>query len=231
MKLYRVDLSKAGKELDTVVVIDVIRAFTTTAFAFQSGAERIIVVSEVDEAFALQRRYRGALLMGEVKGEPIEGFDYGNSPSALVDVDLTGKTLIHRTSAGTQGVVKSAAARKIYATGLCNARATARAILYDKPGSITLVETGIRPGGWGDEDTACADYLQSLLMELPVDTREIVRRVRESKSAALFRRGQESRFPEADLALVLEIDRFDFVMKVKSEDHLLFLYKAPSFSG
>ena len=223
MKLYRVDLPKAGKELDTVVVIDVIRAFTTTAFAFQSGAEMIIVVSEVDEAFALQRRWPDALLMGEVKGKPIEEFDYGNSPSALVDVDLTGRTLIHRTSAGTQGVVKSAAASKIYVTGLCNARATASAILSDKPGSITLVETGIRPGGWGDEDKACADYLQSLLLRLPADTREIVRRVSESKSAALFREGNESMFPEADLALVLDIDRFDFVMKVVPEDNLLIL--------
>jgi 2-phosphosulfolactate phosphatase len=38
-----------------VVVVDVIRAFTTAAAAFAAGAERILCVETLSEAFALQR--------------------------------------------------------------------------------------------------------------------------------------------------------------------------------
>ena len=44
---------------------------------------------------------------GEVGGLRPEGFDFGNSPTYINDADLSGLTMIHRTSAGTQGVVRS----------------------------------------------------------------------------------------------------------------------------
>jgi hypothetical protein len=40
-------------------------------------------------------------------GLPPEGFDFGNSPSRIADLDLRGRDLIHRTGAGTQGIVRS----------------------------------------------------------------------------------------------------------------------------
>jgi 2-phosphosulfolactate phosphatase len=225
MKIYRVDLSRAGGEQDTVVVIDVIRAFTTTAFAFHAGAERVILVSAVAEAFSLKGRFPDALLMGEVKGDPIEGFDFGNSPSAVYGQDLSGKTLIHRTSAGTQGAVKSRTAKTIYVTGLCNAKATARSVRNSKPESLTLVETGVRGGGWGVEDVACADYLISLLNDRSMDPNTVVQRVRETKSAKMFSAGRDSRFPKEDLDFVLDIDRFGFVMTIQKAGGLLELRK------
>jgi 2-phosphosulfolactate phosphatase len=225
MKIHRVDLTKAGKELDTVVVIDVIRAFTTTAFAFASNAKEIILVSEVDEALALKTVYPRALLMGERKGSLIPGFDLGNSPSALIGKDLSGRVLIHRTSAGTQGAAASAAATNIYATGLCNARATAKRLLQDSPGSITFVETGIYGDAWGEEDVACGDYIHSLLINKPIDPDQIVERVSATKSAMLFSGEQPTTFPSDDADLFLDIDRFHFVMKAKKTNGLLVLRK------
>ncbi|MGA9191431.1 MAG: 2-phosphosulfolactate phosphatase [Anaerolineales bacterium] len=226
VQIQRVDLTRAGKELDTVVVIDVIRAFTTTAFAFDANAKEIILVSEVDEALALKSVYPRALLMGESKGSPIAGFDLGNSPSALVGKDLSGRVLIHRTSAGTQGAAASAAARDIYVTGLCNARATAMRLLEDSPESITLVETGSLGDGWGEEDVACGDYIHGLLINEPMDPDQIVERVSATKSAMLFSGEQPATFPSDDADLFLDIDKFQFVMKVKKADGLLVLQKA-----
>ena len=40
----------------TVIIIDVFRAFTTAAIAFQNGASQITLVAEVEEALELQRR-------------------------------------------------------------------------------------------------------------------------------------------------------------------------------
>ena len=64
----------------TVIIIDVFRAFTTAAVAFSRGAEKIILVAEVEEALELRERGVGDLCIGEVAGERPEGFDFGNSP-------------------------------------------------------------------------------------------------------------------------------------------------------
>ena len=48
----------------TVVIIDVFRAFTTAAIAFDRGAREIVLVAEVEEALDLRRRGIGDLLMG-----------------------------------------------------------------------------------------------------------------------------------------------------------------------
>ena len=82
-KFYRATLETCSEATSTVVVIDVLRAFTCAAFAFAAGAKEIILVQEIAEAFALKQKMPNALLMGEVNSFPIEGFDYGNSPSAF----------------------------------------------------------------------------------------------------------------------------------------------------
>jgi hypothetical protein len=51
-----------------VVVIDVIRAFTTAAHAFASGASEIYLVGTVDEALAFKAAHPGTLAMGEAHG-------------------------------------------------------------------------------------------------------------------------------------------------------------------
>jgi 2-phosphosulfolactate phosphatase len=90
-----------------LVVIDVCRAFTTAAFAFAAGAERILLAGTVEEALQLRDRFPGAIIMGESSGLPVPGFDLWNSPRDVSSADLTGKTVIQRTSAGTQGMVRS----------------------------------------------------------------------------------------------------------------------------
>ncbi len=44
-----------GSVTGPVVVVDVIRAFTTAAYAFDAGAEAIYLVADVDEALAVRR--------------------------------------------------------------------------------------------------------------------------------------------------------------------------------
>src|SRR3954469_16091461 len=65
----------------TAVVIDVIRAFTTAAWAFELGAERIVLVKGLDEALELKARLPGSLAMKD--GEPAPGFELSNSPAQM----------------------------------------------------------------------------------------------------------------------------------------------------
>jgi 2-phosphosulfolactate phosphatase len=109
-------LDGARNASGAVAVIDTFRAFTTAAVALANGASRIIMVATVEEALALRAADSGPICMGEVGGQAPPGFDYGNSPFEIATVDLRGRTIIQRTSAGTQGVVAATAgADRLYA--------------------------------------------------------------------------------------------------------------------
>ena len=112
----------------TVIIIDVFRAFTTAAVAFSKGAEKIVLVAEVDEALALRDRGVGEICMGEVDGIRPDGFDLGNSPYEMLDAEVAGKTLIQSTRAGTVGMSAAVNASQIYAGSFAIADATVRAI-------------------------------------------------------------------------------------------------------
>jgi 2-phosphosulfolactate phosphatase len=221
MQIERATNETCGVAIGTVVAIDVIRAFTTAAFALAAGARDIVPVGTVEQALELRTRFPDALLIGEVGGYPIDGFDFGNSPSALVGQDLSGRRLIQRTSAGTQGLVRSLKAEALFAGSLVCAAATARAIAQSAPAAVTLVATGIFPGRDGDEDTACADYLAALLRGEPIDRTALVRRVRESDAGRLFADPADPVFPTSDLDLCTDVDRFDFALRVERRDRLL----------
>jgi 2-phosphosulfolactate phosphatase len=214
--MQRASISTCGQATGTVVVIDVLRAFTTAAYAFAAGAKEILLASEVQEAFELQRQYPGYLLMGEMGGLPIPGFDFSNSPVAISQADLHGRGLIQRTSAGTQGVIHSSNATRLLAASFCVAKATAQALKLSQPDSITFVITGAENVGGGDEDAACADYIEALLMEeYEPDIFPYLERVRYSTAGEIFSDPQQPEFPEADLEFSLLANRFDFAMEAE----------------
>jgi 2-phosphosulfolactate phosphatase len=206
-----------------VVVVDVLRAFTTTAYAFARGAKEIILVSTIEEAFELRERDADYLLVGEVNGLPIDGFDLPNSPSAIENLDLSNQRLVLRTTAGTQGVVLAKKASQLFVTSLCVATSTAHNIRALNPEVVTFVETGIGSKGGGEEDSACADYIASLLLMSPIPVTDIHNRVLESRAAAKFLNMDSFDFPHADLEHALKTDCFQFAMKVEKVDNLLIL--------
>lgn len=213
-----------------VIVIDVIRAFTTATYAFEAGVSQIALVGEVEEAFALRERWPEALIMGEVDGLKVPGFDFGNSPTALQGLDLSGQRLIQRTTSGTQGVVRSVNAAAILTASFANAQATATYALNLLPTlnstHISFVITGQRNGIGGDEDAACADYLQALLSQPenePPPVEPYLQRVRDSKAGRLFLERPDADRPRTDLTLCTTPNRFPHAMRVSREKglHLL----------
>ena len=113
MEIKMGSLVRDAREAEgTVIIIDVFRAFTTAAIAFDHGATQITLVAEVEEARDLHSRGIGDLLMGEVDGQRPEGFDFGNSPYEVSQADFTGKSVVQTTRAGTVGVAAAAARSK-----------------------------------------------------------------------------------------------------------------------
>ena len=172
----------------TVVIIDVFRAFTTAAVAFSRGAEKIVLVAEVEEALALRARGVGDMCMGEVAGVRPEEFDFGNSPFELSTAEVSGKTLIQSTRAGTVGVSAATRADRIYAASLVIARATADAIRRHAPDLVTIVAMGGEGTVRTDEDEQCALYLRNLLQGRQPDRDSVRNLVRAGGESPKIRR-------------------------------------------
>lgn len=206
-----------------VVVIDVLRAFTTAAYAFGAGASEILLVATIDEAMALRQRFPGALLVGEVDGYPIDGFDFGNSPAAIAVQSFAGARLVQRTTSGTCAAVAARGAQLILAASFACAEATARHILRVGPAHVALVLSGRRGTTGGADDLACADYLAARLRGEAPPSGPFLERVRESSAARRFLANDHPAFPRGDLDLAVVIDRFDFAMAAGWRDGLLVL--------
>lgn len=215
MEILKIHREYASTAEGLVVVIDVIRAFTTTAYAFSLGAEKILLVKEVEEAFTLREKYPDAFLVGEVGGAPIKGFDFGNSPMELFKKPLKGRMLILRTSSGTQGVVDAVKAERILTASFVVAQATLERIRLLSPSKVTFVITG-KPEG---EDKALADYFEHCLKYGQTDPKPYLQRVIDSPEGQIFLSGKFPYFPIEDLEAVLSIDHFPFAMEVFKEDN------------
>lgn len=214
MKIEKIPLEECEKADGYVVVIDVLRAFTTAAYAFGAGAEELQLVSTVEEALSLKAQNPSLILTGELKGQIIPGFDYGNSPYEIAKADLRGKKLVQRTSAGTQGVVLCRNAETMLTASFAVAEATLKAILKADPPKITFIITGTNWGSSADEDLALADYLEERIRGKKVDPHPYLKRVVESEDA-LYLTGKHPTYAD-DVKTAMLIDRFSFAMKVHS---------------
>ena len=200
-----------------VIVIDVIRAFTNAAYAFSRGAKEIYPVSTVEEALQLKARCPDVLACGEVGGIPPERFDFGNSPTQTSTLDLKGRAIVQRTSAGTQGIVRSLYADQIIAASFVVAQATVKYVQSLAPEVVTFVVTGQTYDG-GEEDFACAEYLEASLCGYSPDPEPFLERVRKSNDARVFYDPSMPQFPETDIFYCTSLDRFDFAMPVDREN-------------
>jgi 2-phosphosulfolactate phosphatase len=220
------DLEDCHTAQGVVILIDVLRAFSTAAYAFSRGAREILLVSTVEEALSLKARLPSAKAMGEVGGVAPEGFDFGNSPTFINREDLSGITMIQRTGAGTQGAVRSRNAEVMLASSFVVAKATVKQVNRLGVEEVTFVITG-RFQGRGDEDLACAEYLEALLKGDRPDTKPLIQRVYDSRDALEHLDPAQTIFPLSDLEYCTQIDRFDFAMPVLREDGKLIMRCLP----
>lgn len=198
------------------VVIDVIRAFTVAHYAFIRGARRIVLAGSLEEAFRFKRDDPDCLLAGEINGLPIPGFDLDNSPARIAQVDLTGKTLIQKTTNGVEAALNSLNAKHVFVTGFSNAATTAAWIksrLMSASSELTLHLVASHPTG--DDDLACAEYIAGILRGDGRPTAaQTLERIRGSEAAAKFWDPKQPAFFPEDLELCLRERLAGFVMKV-----------------
>jgi 2-phosphosulfolactate phosphatase len=225
-KFLYYSLADADQAKGAVVVIDVLRAFTTAAYAFDAGVEKIYPVSGVDEAVRLKTNLAGAHVMGEDDGYKPETFDFSNSPGEIRNIDDVGKILVQRTSAGTQGLTRAVQPEILLAASFVIASATVRYLQARQPDQVSFIVTGIYKGRDGEEDRACGDYMEALMKGERPEFEPYLERVRHSTVGDEFSSGKLGYLMQEDFDLSVQVDRFDFAMPVHREDGLLVMEKA-----
>ncbi len=208
----------AKRATGAATIIDVFRAFTTAAVAFANGASHIVMVSSVEEALLLRDQGLAQICMGEVGGRAPPKFDYGNSPFEISGVNFKGKAIAQRTGAGTQGIVAAARADCLCAASLVTATATAKVLLAQHAQRISLVAMGNNAVTRTDEDELYALHLRNILEGRPGNGEAVRQVILAGGEIRRFHDPLDPHHPR-DLDIALDIDRFDFAIRVRMEDN------------
>ena len=220
MNIQILPLLKGVKEATGLtVIIDVFRAFSLEVYLHEKAVKAIFPVQKIEEAFALKKIYPEAILIGERNGIQINGFDYGNSPSEIIDQDLRDKIIIHTTSAGVQGIMNATKADEIVTGALVNAKATISYIQRKKCDIVSIVPMGWNGKRMSEEDNLCAQYMMSLLKGEKFPNLEAkIESLKQSEGKKFFDPTQPQ-FPKEDFELCTQVDCFQGVNRVVWKNH------------
>ena len=204
------------------VIIDVFRAFTCAPLLFSFGIRKSILVSTPEEAFAHRQKNEEFILVGEVDGIPIDGFDLGNSPSEILKRGASffkGKTVVQRTSAGVQGVLAALdVADEVLPASYTLAKATVRYIQSKQPPRVSLVAMGWAMKQPAPEDEWCARYISHLLGVNDYDHNTALTEILFNKTAQKFFDPRKPHFPPEDPVMCLQLDVYNFVLRATRDD-------------
>jgi 2-phosphosulfolactate phosphatase len=152
-ELYQWDFS-------IVVAIDVLRATSAICAGFETGVDKIIPVSTLEEA--LEYKKRGYSVGAERNGEIVDGFEFGNSPYSFMQEKFVGKTLVLTTTNGTRAINIASKTHKVVIGSLVNLDAIVEYLIEQNDNVLLLCS------GWKDkfnlEDSVCAGAITEALL-------------------------------------------------------------------
>lgn len=150
----------------TAVIIDVLLATTTIAATLCHGAKEVIPVMDYEEAYKIANTLSNDsfIFSGESGGYRMDGF-LNPDPVELIQLNLTGKTMIFSTTNGTVAIKKSIHAKKVITSSLNNGKAVARKLIEEQDESTILIICGGSHSRFAIEDFLGAGYLISELLK------------------------------------------------------------------
>jgi 2-phosphosulfolactate phosphatase len=185
------------------VVIDVLRAFTTAAYAAQAGAGPIVLAGDVAAAVALRSSVARAFVLSD--GPRREGVDLVNSPALIRSAPVAGRPLIMTTTNGTRAALEVDRDALLLCASFVNARATAT-LVRDLGLELEVVSSA---GPEADEDVACGEFVTALVQDPSTAVEPFLERVRRSAARAVLDRrvseGDTGVHPD-DVELCLQAD-------------------------
>ena len=146
-----------GSLPDCAIAIDVLRATTTIAAAFNAGAEAVQVFSDLDKLLSESERWppESRIRAGERGGQKVDGFDLGNSPLDHAPSQTKGKRLFMSTTNGTRCLQRIQEVPLVLTAALTTRQAVVDYLVANQPNTVWLVGSGWE-GEYSLEDTVCA---------------------------------------------------------------------------
>ena len=228
MKINMLELIEGAKKAKGLtVIIDVFRAFSTVCYLYEAGAKKVIISRSLEDSYALKKNNSNIVLAGERHGKKLEGFDIGNSPSEIINKNFRGRTIALTTSAGTQGIINAKNASEIIACSFVNVNATINYIKKINPEVLSIVAMGNSGIKRAEEDIFCAKYIKGILInkineeEYNRNFNNIKESLKKTKSVQRFFDKEKPWSPKEDFWLCLEKDKFDYVLKVQTDNNII----------
>lgn len=153
------------QERAPVVIIDVLRAASSIATAIHNGARALLPAESIEQALRIANSIgrRDVVLCGERGGEPIAGFDLGNSPAEFTREAVGERTLVMTTTNGTRALAAVAGAAPAFVAALVNMGAVVTRLLEGD--HDPLIVCAGRSGRVAAEDALCAGLLVMRLLD------------------------------------------------------------------
>jgi 2-phosphosulfolactate phosphatase len=150
-----------------VIVLDILFATSSIVAALAHGAAEVVPTPDGAAAVAeAARRPAGSyLLAGELNAETLPGFAHP-MPLALLQEEISGRSLIYSTTNGTVALNKSRDAAHVYAAALLNGEAVVKHIVRTHPDSTVLVVCSGSADNFNLEDFYGAGYIVSLFRKI-----------------------------------------------------------------
>lgn len=230
---------RAVEDGAVAVMVDALRASATITSMVQNGARRVWVATHVDQARDLARELRGeggeVFLVGERGGFPPDGFDAGNTPEGVAELELEGRQVVFTSTTGAARLGQLEGAPAVLVGSPVNVTAVARAARAHADGSgsrarpVYAIAAGLtgRRGGTAEDWLGAALVAQELARagyawrdrddgageRWPADeltAEEVARRF----AGSLNGRGLEEKGLGADVAACSRVDWLDAVARV-----------------
>ncbi len=194
---------------NTKVLVDIYRSTTTISIALMNGVSYIIPARSISSAFSLKKKIKNSIISGERYGLKIPGFDYGNSPSEIIDKDLSGLVMILTSTNGIKVLFKILRyPGDIFISSYINFSATVKAI---KNRDVDIIVSN-RPDGTSDEDLLFAELLKKALSDDDYNINDYIEKTRHCSGS---RRLKLMGF-EADIENTLKVDIYDRAIVYKN---------------
>lgn len=152
---------------DCCILVDVLRTSSTIVTLFDKGVSVILPATSLRQARCLAREH-GYILVGERDGLVPAGFDFGNSPTELIDAHLSERGAILATSNGTAALRRLSGARAVFIGCMMNATPCCeKALAFARAEAIYLdIVCAGQKGSFALDDSVCAGFLVETLVHM-----------------------------------------------------------------
>jgi 2-phosphosulfolactate phosphatase len=209
------------KHSDAIIVIDVFRAFTTACYVLARSPTHYILTNQSRVIAKLAVIHPNILLIGKPEKNIQLTYDIPNSPTRTQEVNITHKTVLHRTEAGAKGILQALqqSSSIVLAASFVNANATVNYLKQLKIENITIVPMGHEATTPSLEDDICADYIRACLRGEQMHLTPFLPDIQKEAGRYFFSEDQRQ-YPHEDFARCLSLNQFDFAIQATAqEDH------------